>query len=73
MIGIPARAVRVGNKGSFRPYGVDEKVKDENKNWNPNLSPEQNYILKHEGTEPAGSSILNNEKEREVSLCWMWN
>jgi serine O-acetyltransferase len=29
MIGIPARAVRVGNKGSFRPYGVDEKVKDE--------------------------------------------
>ena len=29
MVGIPARAVKVGNKGSFRPYGVDEKVKDE--------------------------------------------
>ena len=29
MIGIPARAIGVGNKGSFRPYGVDEKVKDE--------------------------------------------
>ena len=29
MIGIPAKAIRVGNKGSFRPYGVDEKVKDE--------------------------------------------
>ena len=36
-----------------------------NKNWNPDLSPEQNYILKHEGTEPAGSSELNYEKERE--------
>ena len=29
MVGIPAKAVRVGNKGNFRPYGVDEKVKDE--------------------------------------------
>ena len=40
-----------------------------NKNWNPNLSPEQNYILKHEGTEPAGSSILNNEKREGDYLC----
>tara|TARA_A100001011_G_C14287889_1_gene834681 strand:+ start:1257 stop:1832 length:576 start_codon:yes stop_codon:yes gene_type:complete len=29
MVGIPAKAVKVGNKGNFRPYGVDEKVKDE--------------------------------------------
>ena len=29
MIGIPAKAIKVGNKGSFRPYGVDDKVKDE--------------------------------------------
>tara|TARA_B100000886_G_scaffold48258_1_gene29689 strand:+ start:952 stop:1527 length:576 start_codon:yes stop_codon:yes gene_type:complete len=29
MIGVPAKEVRVGNKGSFRPYGVDEKIKDE--------------------------------------------
>tara|TARA_Y100000591_G_C21826561_1_gene697021 strand:+ start:220 stop:798 length:579 start_codon:yes stop_codon:yes gene_type:complete len=29
MIGVPAKAVRVGNQGSFRPYGVDEKIKDE--------------------------------------------
>ena len=29
MVGIPAKAIRVGNKGNFRPYGVDEKVKDE--------------------------------------------
>ena len=29
MVGIPAKAVKLENKGSFRPYGVDEKVKDE--------------------------------------------
>jgi serine O-acetyltransferase len=29
MVGIPARAVKLENKGSFRPYGVDDKVKDE--------------------------------------------
>ena len=29
MVGIPARAVKLANKGSFRPYGVDDKVKDE--------------------------------------------
>ena len=29
MIGVPAKEVKVGNKGSFRPYGVDEKIRDE--------------------------------------------
>ena len=29
MVGIPAKAVNLENKGSFRPYGVDDKVKDE--------------------------------------------
>ena len=29
MVGIPAKAVKLKNKGSFRPYGVDDKVKDE--------------------------------------------
>ena len=27
--------------------------------WNSDLTPEQNYILKEEGTEPPGSSHLN--------------
>ena len=31
-------------------------------NWNNNLTPEQNYILHKEGTEPPGSSSLNQEK-----------
>ncbi len=29
MVGVPAKAIKTGNKGHFRPYGVDEKVKDE--------------------------------------------
>ena len=37
-------------------------------NWDPKLTPEQNYILKQEGTETPGSSELNNEKEKEVII-----
>ena len=29
MIGIPAKAVKLENKGNFKPYGVDDKVKNE--------------------------------------------
>ena len=29
MVGMPAKAVNLQNKGSFKPYGVDDKVKDE--------------------------------------------
>ena len=29
MVGVPAKAVKSGNQGNFRPYGVDQQVKDE--------------------------------------------
>ena len=29
MVGVPAKAVSATNQGKFRPYGVDQKVKDE--------------------------------------------
>jgi serine O-acetyltransferase len=29
MVGVPAKAIKTGNKGKFRPYGVDQKVIDE--------------------------------------------
>ena len=29
MVGVPAKVVKLENKGKFRPYGVDDKVKDE--------------------------------------------
>ena len=40
-----------------------------NKNWDSNLTPEQNYILKQEGTEAPGSSELNNEKREGSYHC----
>ena len=39
------------------------------KKKNPNLSAEQNIILFEEGTEPAGSSELNNEKRKGFYHC----
>ena len=29
MVGVPAKVVKSGNEGNFRPYGVDQEVKDE--------------------------------------------
>ena len=29
MVGVPAKAVKSANQGNFRPYGVDQEVKDE--------------------------------------------
>ena len=29
MVGVPAKAIKIGNQGTFKPYGVDQKVKDE--------------------------------------------
>ena len=45
------------------------KLKMKSKDWDSNLTPEQNYILKQEGTEPPGSSPLNNEKREGTYLC----
>ena len=29
MVGVPAKIIKSNNEGNFRPYGVDQKVKDE--------------------------------------------
>ena len=29
MVGVPAKIIKTGNTGNFKPYGVDQKVKDE--------------------------------------------
>ena len=39
------------------------------KNWDPNLTPEQNYVLKQEVTEAPGSSALNDEKREGSYHC----
>ena len=45
------------------------KLKMKSKDWDSNLTPAQNYILKQEGTEPPGSSPLNNEKREGTYHC----
>ena len=40
-----------------------------NKDWDPNLTPEQNYVLRQEGTEAPGSSPLNNEKREGLTIA----
>ena len=45
------------------------KLNMKSKDWDSNLTPEQNYILKQEGTEPPGSSPLNNEKREGTYHC----
>ena len=40
-----------------------------NKDWDLKLTPEQNYILRQEGTESPGSSSLNKEKREGVFHC----
>ena len=40
-----------------------------NSKWINKLTPEQSHILKEEGTEPPGSSPLNNEKREGDYLC----
>ena len=40
-----------------------------NKDWDPDLTPEQNYVLRQEGTESPGSSPLNDEKREGSYHC----
>ena len=40
-----------------------------NRDWDPDLTPEQNYVLRQEGTESPGSSPLNNEKREGSYHC----
>jgi peptide-methionine (R)-S-oxide reductase len=37
--------------------------------WRESLSPEQYRVLRHEGTEPPGSSELNGEKRQGLFVC----
>ena len=37
--------------------------------WKQRLDPEEYRVLRKEGTEPAGTSPLNNEKRNGVFVC----
>jgi peptide-methionine (R)-S-oxide reductase len=47
---------------------MDKLVKSDNE-WKAELTPEAYNVLRHEGTERAGSSPLNQEKRTGVFVC----
>ena len=46
-----------------------DKVKLTPAEWRKKLTKDQYYILREEGTEPAGSSPLNKEKRKGTYVC----
>jgi peptide-methionine (R)-S-oxide reductase len=58
-IGRPPEAVAAA------PFEIDRTDEE----WRARLTPEQFAILRQEGTEPSGSSPLNNEKRKGVFHC----
>lgn len=59
----PARVGQAANLNAVNPM----KLTDEQ--WRSRLTPLQYRVLRHEGTEPPGSSPLNNEKRAGVYKC----
>ena len=49
--------------------GGIQKLKLPDDEWRKRLSPEQYRVLRHEGTERAGSSPLNGEKRKGTFVC----
>ncbi len=50
-------------------HGVIEKLNLTKEQWRKKLTSEQFYVLRKEGTEPAFSSELNNEKRTGIFAC----
>lgn len=44
-------------------------MKKSDEDWKQELSPEQFHVLRKHGTEPPGSSALNNEKRQGTFRC----
>jgi peptide-methionine (R)-S-oxide reductase len=45
------------------------KVQKTDQEWKQELSPEAYHVLRHEGTERADTSPLNQEKRKGVFIC----
>ena len=58
----------VGSLASTKLWAL-EKIERLDSEWRKLLTPEQYYILRDEGTEPAGSSPLNQEHRQGEYRC----
>ena len=50
-------------------HGEIQKIIRSEAEWQEQLSPEAYHILREEGTEPAGSSPLNDEHREGTFIC----
>ena len=73
MIKINRRSFIILSLGSIfvgaRPLMSIEKLELTDAEWQARLSDEEYYILRKEGTERPGTSVLNNEKRKGVYHC----
>jgi len=61
-------ASRLFAQAPSQPAAI-EKIKLTPAEWRKKLTKDQYYILREEGTEPAGSSPLNAEKRKGTYVC----
>ena len=54
---------------SWANHGEIEMITLSEKEWKEKLTPEAFKVLRKEGTEPSGSSPLNNEKRAGTFVC----
>ena len=62
-------AARVAQAQKLESPAKIEKLKLADAEWKKRLSPEAYDVLRHEGTERAGSSPLNGEKRKGTFVC----
>ncbi len=56
-------------RAAFGHHGKITKISLDDSEWRKRLTPGQYRILREEGTEPPGSSPLNDEKREGVYVC----
>lgn len=59
----------LGLAPAARAAGPDPAQPLTDAQWKQRLTPEQYRVLRHEGTEPPGSSALNHEKRKGRFIC----
>ena len=73
MINLNRRSFIILSLGSIfagvKPLMSIEKLELSDAEWQARLSEEEYYILRKEGTERPGTSVLNDEKRRGVYHC----
>ena len=69
MGGGAARTIAADSKAAKSSVGGAAKITLSDAEWKARLTSEQYRVLRHEGTEPPGSSALNREKRNGTYQC----